>query len=245
LFFLNRIDTIGQGMVCRDSLFHSYGMAYHFLKKPDTAAFYLNHVSQASPCYAESAFYGSLNNIYADQTDAARKNILRLNVDTSRILNQQKNLQLCGTYLLKRSLKAADSVAAYFDYGNYFYSEEESVLTEISKRLKKQNKKTPFKAAMLSVVVPGLGKYYAGRRGQAVATFFGTVILGLIAGENLYRGGPRSPQFFVTGGIFTVFYFGNIVGSAYSVRIVKRQNKKMTDYEIKSCIHRPLVRIFN
>jgi hypothetical protein len=136
-------------------------------------------------------------------------------------------------------------VATYFDYGNYFYSEEESALTDISKRLKKQNKKTPFKAAMLSVVIPGLGKYYAGRRGQAVATFFGTVILGLIAGENFYRGGPRSPQFFVTGGIFTAFYFGNIVGSAYSVRMVKRQNKKMTDYEIKNCIHRPLVRVFN
>jgi len=245
LFFLNQIDTLKISAAAKDSVFHFYGMAHHYLKSLDTAASYFGKVGGQSGYYIKSSFFQSLNNIYANKLNSARYDILKINVDSSSVFSQQKKLQLCGIALLNRNIKTADSLSASFDYASHLYSEEQTSLVRLSNEAKKINKKTPFKAAMLSALVPGLGKYYAGRRGQAVATFFSTLGLAALAGENLYRGGVTSPQFIITGSIFSVFYFGNIVGSAYSVKMVKKKNKDLADHEIRSAVHKPLRRIFN
>jgi hypothetical protein len=243
LFFLKEIDSSSFAVAEKDSLSYYYGMTYHFLKKVDTAAFFLGKVSNASPFYTKSRFFSSLNHIYAGKLDEAKRDILHLKVDT--LLKQQKDLQLCGIAILKRDHSAADSLIATFDYSSYLNSEEQTSLQRMNEAAKKVSRKKAYKAALLSTIVPGLGKYYAGRRGQAVATFFSTLGLALIAGENLYRGGLKSPQFIVTGFVFSTFYIGNIVGSAYSVRMVKKRNRELLDYEVKSSVHKAVRRIFN
>jgi len=242
-FFLNVIDSSRLNSPAKDSLNYFYAKNYHFKKKSDSASVFYGKVRPSSNYYVRAVLYGSLNDLYANKYITGR--LFEINVDTSKILNQQKKIQLCGLWILKRNLKAADSISNGFDYASYLYSREEESLVKLSAEASKMSKKKPVVAAMLSAVVPGLGKYYAGRRGQAIATFFSTIGLGLISAESLYRSGFKSPQFIISASVFSMFYIGNIVGSGYSVRMVKKKKENLINNEVKSVVHSSLRRIYN
>lgn len=221
-----------------------FGQAYYELKSPDTACFYFDKIKANSPLFLKSSFFLSLNSVYTGNRKLAQSSLLVLNTDTSAIFNQQKQLMLCGIYLLDRNIRSADSLAALFTMSNYLFAEEQQTLKAIVSKLQHQKKKSPFMAALLSTAVPGLGKVYAGRKGQAFASFFSTLGIALISAENLYRGGIKSPQFIVSASVFSIFYLGNIVGSAYSVKMAKKQQALLVENEIKSALHKSFMRVF-
>ena len=96
-----------------------------------------------------------------------------------------------------------------------------------------------------SVMSKGLGKYYAGYRGQAIATFLPSAIFGVVAAENLYRRGPKDVQFILFASIFSIFYTGNILGSDISVRTYREQQYNEIYNNIMLDLHIPLRRIFS
>lgn len=245
IFFLKKINSSQLSKSSADSVNYYYGMTYHYLKNADTAALFLGKIDEKSGYYVKSRFYQSLNNMFVRKYDEASNNIINVNLDSSLVFNQCKILQLAGINLLNGKTLRADSLIQQFDYAGYIYSNEQKSVKEMATQMKQVNKKTPLKAALLSAVVPGLGKFYAGKKGQALVTMFSTIGIGLLAFENYYRGGVKSPQFIVSGTVFTIFYFGNIVGSAYSVKSVKRKNKLLRDYAIETSLHRTVMRLFN
>jgi hypothetical protein len=244
IFFLNQTDSLKSTKIVTDSLNYYYGLAYYELKNPDSASIYFKKISQLAAVKTKSNFFESLNLMYTSNYSAAKMPLFSLAVDSSSHLQQQKELQLCGIYLLEGSNKSADSISNLFSLSNHIFSEEQKALKAVLFKTQHTKKKSPFVAALLSTAVPGLGKYYAGRKGQAFASFFSTLGMALIATENLYRGGIKSPQFIITSSIFSIFYIGNIVGSAYSVKMIKKQQALLLDNEIKSAVHKPFRRIF-
>lgn len=112
---------------------------------------------------------------------------------------------------------------------------------EFSDRLQHQmnrvthiRKKSPALAAGLSAVVPGLGKVYAGRPRHGLAAFLPCAVLGFQAAEAYKNGGCKDTRFLVCSSLFSVFYIGNIYGSALTVKAVRNETINDARYRIQA-----------
>ncbi len=235
-------DTTNRSQV--DSLNYYKGWIFHMSKKVDSAIFYFEMIPNQSALSARSAFYKSLNYLYAKNSQASL-NVMNMQTDTAQIPSQLKLLNVAGICLIDRNLKTFDSITKQFDFSNHVYSEEQTYLLDIQKQIKKVKRKSPLVAGLLSAAVPGLGKYYAGKKGSSIATAATTLIFGALVFESWYRSGYKSPQTIVFGSLFTIFYMGNILGSAYSVKIQKRNYNNKINNEIIATLHIPIKRFFN
>lgn len=101
-------------------------------------------------------------------------------------------------------------------------------------RIEKIRKKSPALAAGMSAVIPGLGKAYAGRPKHGLAAFMPCAVLGVQAFEAYRRGGVKDPRFLVYSSLFSVFYIGNIYGSALTVKAVRNETINDARYRIQA-----------
>ncbi|MEE9270415.1 MAG: membrane protein insertion efficiency factor YidD [Candidatus Krumholzibacteria bacterium] len=78
--------------------------------------------------------------------------------------------------------------------------------------------KSPTKAALLSVVIPGSGKIGVGRTKDGIFSFTIVAATVLLAVEGFADGGSGSAQGWIFGALAAGFYAGNIYGSAVAAR---------------------------
>lgn len=241
LFLLNQTSELTNS----DTINYLKGMNFYLLKKADTSAVYFNLVSQKSNFYTASKFFESLNLSYFKKYNNALTCFANFSADTVVKFNQLINIALAGNYLLLRDYQRFDSISNYFLFDNYTYSNEQHRLIYLKNKLITLKRKSPFVAGALSAVVPGLGKFYVGKKGAAMASLLTNVALGAMVFESYYRTKNfKSPQFITFGTLFTFFYVGNIFGSVYSVKQqIKSVNGKITN-EILASIHIPILRFY-
>lgn len=221
------------------------GMNYYLLKKTDSAALCFNSVAPASNFYTKSKFFESINLSYSKKYKPALTTFSDFSKDTVQKYSQLINIVSAGNYLLLRDYKRFDSLSVGFLYNDYNYSNQQSRLVDLKNRSLKLKKKSPFVAGALSAVVPGLGKFYAGKKGAGLAAFAANGALAAMAFESYYRTKSfKSPQFITFTTLFSFFYVGNIFGSVFSIKQqIKSVNGKINN-EILASIHVPVVRIF-
>lgn len=229
-----------------DTVNYLCGMNYYLLKRPDTASFYFNTVSKQCTFFTPSRFFSSINLSYSKKYQNALNSIAELPEDTTVKYAQLVNLLNAGNYLLLRDHKKFDSVSKTFLYDDYKYVNEQSKLIELKKEVQKTKKKSPAVAGLLSAVVPGLGKFYAGKKGAGLAAFAANGALAAMAFEAYYRHdySIKNAQFITFGTLFTFFYVGNIFGSVFSVKQQIRSVNGRINNEILASIHVPVVRFF-
>lgn len=241
LFLLDKAKEITN----TDTSNYLRGMNYYFLKRPDSAALYLNTVALSSNFYTKSKFFGSLNLSYSKKYTEALTAFSNFSIDTTQKYEQLIGIMRAGNYLLQRDHKKFDSVSAGFLYNDFRYSNEQTRLTELKKDVLKLKKKSPAVAGLLSAVIPGLGKFYVGKKGAGLAAFAANGALAAMAFESYYRTKSfKSPQFITFGTLFTFFYVGNIFGSVFSVKQQIRSVNGKINNEILASIHVPVVRFF-
>ncbi len=245
IYLGSKIDPVTLNSAQADSLNYYMGWANYNLRDLDTSAYYLKKVSPQSAFGNKSLFYVANNYSYLKKYNEALEVTFASLADTN--FRQLSYLQMAGIHLLKRDYKSFDSISRLFDYSNFSVAAEQKEMLVYKQQLKSFKKKSPLVAGMLSAVVPGLGKFYAGKKGQSLATAAACFITGLVAAEALYRNDwtVNNPQFIVTSTIFGFFYLGNIWGSVVSVKMMKRSFNNKTDNEIRVSVHLPLRRIFN
>lgn len=112
--------------------------------------------------------------------------------------------------LNSESRTEADQICSNLDW---------NLINDANNTLMKYRRKSAFKAGMLSAVVPGLGKVYAGRSGQGIMAFVTSAVLGWQAVEGYQKGGVNDVRFIVFTSLFGINYIGNIWGSALSVSV--------------------------
>jgi TM2 domain-containing membrane protein YozV len=241
LFLLNQTSELTNS----DTVNYLKGMSYYLLKKVDTSAFYFGSVSQKSNFYTASKFFESLNLSYSKKYNNALACFANFSADTVLKCHQLINISLAGNYLLLRDYQRFDSTSSYFLFDNYNYSNEQHRLIDLKNKLITLKRKSPFLAGALSAVVPGLGKFYVGKKGAGLAALATNTALAAIVFESYYRTKNfKSPQFITFGTLFTFFYVGNIFGSVYSVKQqIKSINGKITN-EILASIHIPILRFY-
>lgn len=80
-------------------------------------------------------------------------------------------------------------------------------------------------AGLMSAIIPGSGKWYAGYFGTPFASLFLNAILGGVSLEIALKQGWVSWPALASYAVFSTFYVGNIVGTIYSVKIKKNENE--------------------
>ena len=86
--------------------------------------------------------------------------------------------------------------------------------------------RSPFLAGTLSTILPGTGRLYTGRLGDALTTLFTVGLTGWQAYDGFHRDGLSSVKGWTLGTLCGIFYVGNIYGSVISARVY---NRRITD----------------
>ena len=79
--------------------------------------------------------------------------------------------------------------------------------------------RSPFLAGVLSTIVPGAGRLYTGRIGDALTSLLTVGIAGWQAYDGFQRDGLSSVKGWTLGTLGGIFYVGNIYGSVISARV--------------------------
>lgn len=218
------------------------GFNHHLLRNADSAVFYFERTASSSIFFSEACSYQALNLLYKKRYPDAIPVIEKgMAADPAR---EQLYLLLgAATALLQKDFGRFDTLGSRFDFTNNLYSAEQKYLVKL-RQVPLPKKKSPLVAGLLSAAVPGLGKFYAGKKGAGLATLMTSLALAGFATESYFRGGYKSPQFIAFTGIFACFYTGNIVGSVFSVKQQRRSLDGKIHNEILATIHLPVDRIF-
>jgi hypothetical protein len=228
----------------KDSINYFLGIEYYNDKKFPEARKHLIAVSDQVFFYYKAHYLAGNIDAENNHSDSALVNYNSIEESTNANLNELKQFELSGLYLLNRNYKMFDSLSQNYNFKNPLIQEELQNLKKYELVEKKIKRKSPFVAGALSAVVPGLGKVYAGNNGQALAAFLTCGLMGVVAGENYIRMGIQNPQTIFFTGLFGLFYVGNIWGSAVSVQLVKIEKQLENKHNILVSIKIPINKFF-
>lgn len=132
--------------------------------------------------------------------------------------------QLIGlSYLMQKQWSEAGKVfEALQKSGTLMVSEKAKVYHNYAEAGARLPSRSPFLAGMLSTIVPGAGRFYTGRIGDALNSLFVVGITGWQAYDGFRRDGISSVKGWTIGTLSGIFYVGNIYGSVISARVYNR-----------------------
>lgn len=105
-------------------------------------------------------------------------------------------------------------------------------LKEVYKKNVSIQKKSVALAGLYSIVIPGLGKAYYGKKNEALNAFAANLLFGIQAYESYSKAGIGSARFIFFGTGFSLFYLSNIYGSVVGLVKSKKDWKKQLHYEV-------------
>ena len=228
-----------------DSVNYFIGLEYYNEKKYEEAKRSFLKVSDGVFFYYKARFLAGLIDTENSKIDSALYNYNSIEESSNPDLNDLKQFEIVGLYLLQKKYKTFDSLALNCSFKNKVLTEELENLKKCANIDRNIKRKSMFVAGCLSAVVPGLGKVYAGNNGQALATFLTCGLFGAIATENMIRQGVKNPQTIFFSGMFGLFYIGNIWGSAVSVQLVKTEKQFENKHNILVGLKLPISKFFN
>ncbi|HEY4063333.1 MAG TPA: hypothetical protein VGM30_15610 [Puia sp.] len=245
---LERIDTTGLSPVQKDSLFFMLGWAAYGAKRLDTSIINLLKVSPDFPLYNKARFFSAYCEAFQGRRDTAAALLLQQQHRISErdtTLLELHNFELAGIALLQRDYPGYKEREKRFTFSSYIDSKEEQRMKDYYDKLKGFRHRSPVLAGLYSAIVPGLGKFYAGKKKQGIAAFLPIISLAALTYEAYRKDGVRSARFIGFGSLFSVFYIGNIWGSTLAVKIRKNEFYKAYDTKILFDLHIPLRNFFN
>ncbi|MFN8357799.1 MAG: hypothetical protein U0Y10_25290 [Spirosomataceae bacterium] len=247
----NAITLIGQlqryyadSLQQRLELSFQKGLAYYTIKQLDSAEVYLIQTPSTSKNHVRAQFLGGISATYLHKYLRSAKYFDAIRTDDT-VMFALRNFEYSGLALLKRDFNAFDSLSRVPLPSHYSFEKQQEAFTEYKQSILKQRKKSPLLAGVMSAIVPGSGKIYVGQLGQGIAALFQTAFLGLQAYEGYRKDGPTSARFLIYGGLFSLFYVGNVWGSVLSVRIQQREFNDKVNEQIIFDMHIPIRTIFN
>ena len=226
-----------------DSLHFFLGRAWYLQEKIDSANKYFSKLSSSSPMSAEASCYLSFGKMYLGRFAEADSMLASSgSKDSSRA--EFVNFMQASNALLQKDTFKYRQLASKFRFGQPACEWEQKQLDIRLKEIRSNNRKSPFLAGLFSAIVPGSGKYYAGYRGQAIASLVPCLIFGAASVESYYRAGPKSLPFITSGCLFGLFYLGNIWGSSFSVKTLYEQRDREIRHRLLLDVQIPMHRLF-
>lgn len=226
-------DTANVSKIQLDSMNFQLGSIYLSIEKYDPAAKSFFKCSKENiNLYEKARIYASLAYVL-DHKDINALNII--NDLESRDSDFLEFLSLYNNFICLKLKLQSDTNSCLFktvqanEPGLIEMSEK---ITALANKFADHKSKSPLLAAMLSAIVPGLGKVYASHPNQGLASFFSTLIFAVQAYEGYYFKGMASPHLYVFATLGLIFYTGNIIGSFKSAQKHDENMKQLITYEI-------------
>jgi hypothetical protein len=241
---LEQVDTSALSRAQKDSLFYMLGWAAYSTRQLDKSIGALLKVSPDFSKYDKSRFFAAYCQAFQGRRDSAWDGLRQLTLPDSTI-RELRSLQLAGIALLKRDYTAYLPLQQQFTYSSYIFEKEEHRMQLYYEKLKGFRHRSPILAGVYSALIPGLGKWYAGKKRQGIAAFLPVISLAALTYEAYRKDGLRSARFIGFGTIFTIFYIGDIWGSTLAVKIRRNEFNKEYDNKILFDMHIPLRNFFN
>jgi hypothetical protein len=241
---LEQVDTAGLSQSQKDSLFFMLGWAAYSLRQLDKSIGALLKVSPGYGQYSKSRFFSAYCQAFQGRTDSAVDVLQQLSLSDSTA-QELRSLQLAGMALLRRDYQAFPVQQRQFKYSSYIMTREEQRMQLYYDKLKGFKHKSPLLAGVYSALVPGMGKWYAGKKKQGIAAFLPVLSLAALTYEAYRKDGVKSARFIGFGTLFTIFYVGDIWGSTLAVKIRRNEFNKEYDNKILFDMHIPLRNFFN
>jgi TM2 domain-containing membrane protein YozV len=251
------MSRLSDSLTIRLDLAFQRGFAHYNLKQLDSSVFYLASVPRLSKNFIKAKYFEGLSYSYLGNYQSAkktfdlgkseifRKNGLNTLSQNDSLLLAVHNFELSGLALLERKIPRFDSLKNDFSVQFYAIQKQQEFFKSYEQNILSQNNKSAFKAALFSAILPGSGKVYAGQLGQGIAAFLQNAVFGFQAYEGYRKDGLLSARTIIYGGLFTLFYVGNIWGSALSIKVKRQEFNDKTDDQIRFDMHIPLRTIFN
>ncbi|MDA3879453.1 MAG: hypothetical protein PF436_03605 [Prolixibacteraceae bacterium] len=227
-----------------DSLNYYKGWAHYSLKELDYSSESLLKVSLSSEFYHKSQFFAAYNQTYLGDYKRAKSVFHQIETNKTSLM-ALKNFELSGVHFLEGDFDGAKHYLYRTDTTVAVLNTQLSNMKMIIAEIENHKAKKPWVAGLMSAVVPGSGKFYAGKKGEGIAAFLGSVSFGLIAWENYRKLGVKHPKTIIFGSIFAATYVSNIYGSVVSVRIYETEYNNALHNQILFQLHIPLRNYFD
>jgi tetratricopeptide (TPR) repeat protein len=218
-----------------DSINYLRGWSLYSLNQPASSSESFLKITPVSSFYLKSHFYAAYNYAQTGDYDKAIESLDKIELKTDSLISL-KNYQIAGIKLLQVNLSSFEEWFNKIDIGHSNIIDSYNRLLNISVEMKNHRSKSPFVAGLMSGIIPGSGKFYAGKKGGAIST----VGLGLITWENYRKSGLSSFKTIAFGSVFAVTYIANIYGSVFAVRILETEYKENVKSTILFDLHIPL-----
>lgn len=218
-----------------DSVYFLRGYAFYQLQQLDSATNYLLKVNIPDTLYNKARFFALISSLYKDkpQLSDSIAQTIRL---TSRIIADLGKFCRAGISLYQGDRYKYRTYISELNSNNYLIANEINGLENTSK-LFDQKRKSPIKAAVLSAVIPGSGKWHLGRKGQAITSFLTVGILSAIATEVIIKNGWNNFYSVAAIATTTIFYGGNIYGSYYLGKYINQRTDEKIKQDIQYYLH--------
>lgn len=237
------LTKTGDDKTLRDSLLFMKAWSYYNLKKLDSAAFFFSQVDTFIESYAKAKFFGCICMAYEKNYYAAKEFLASPFLEKENEI-RLKPFLLSGIFLLERNFKSYNELRSTLDTNWFPVSVEIKKLDKYANLLSSYKEKKKINAAILSAIIPGLGKVYAGRPGDGASAFLITSSLGLVSYENFRKDGWKDIKTLFFSGLFLTYYLGNIIGSYYSVNLERYEFYEQIDYNILFDLHIPVRTVY-
>ncbi|MCK5536701.1 MAG: hypothetical protein KAI79_07730 [Bacteroidales bacterium] len=217
----------------KDSFLWWKANLFEKLSQFDSAAFYLSKVTVNSQLYPQSKFKASFFYSTNKNYNLAIKELSQIQSQNSEI-NTLKSTHLASTYLLNKDYQKFEKTIINIDTNFYATKEAISSIVFINDDIKANKQKSALLAATLSTILPGSGKFYAGKTGESMAVLLSVGALAALLYENASKYDFRHTRTYLSASVFGVFYLGNIIGSYYTIN---RQNISFNEKVEKNILY--------
>lgn len=242
IFLIDR-DSLKFSPVQQDSVNFYKGWAQYSLKELDLSTSSFLKVGKGSPFYSKSQFFAGYNQIYLGRYAEARKIFGEQTFDEGP-KQSLANFELSGIDMLEGNWSKAGEQLGRIDRDVAFLNQHVSALQQIGKEKQTHRKKSALLAGVMSGIIPGSGKIYAGKTGEGIASMIATAGFGLVAWENHRKLGIENLKTIFFGGVFLASYASTIYGSVLSVKITEHNYHDALHNQILFQLHIPLRNFF-
>lgn len=226
-----------------DSLNYFKGWAHYSAKNLELSTMSLLQVSKSSPFYPKSRFFAGYNQIYLGNYAVAKEVFSQTEISGEPVLSLL-TFELSGIDMLEGNWANAESQLDSLNRDIALINQQIAILNKICDEQVKYRPKSPVLAGIMSGIIPGSGKIYAGKTGEGIASLITNAGFGLITWENYRKNGLKNFKTLFFGGIFAANYISNIYGSVISVKIIEDEYQNKLHNKILFQLHIPLRNFF-
>ncbi|MCD4666047.1 MAG: hypothetical protein K8R68_12320 [Bacteroidales bacterium] len=238
------IDFSSSTLALKDSLLYLRGWSYYNLKILNKSYEDLIKVTASSPFYYKSHFFAAYNQTYIGNYTLAKENVRDIK-GIEPIHISLEHFSLAAISLLERDFTTFKEQIQQVDTTFFAFHVESEKFRQYAVDLKAHKRKSPVLAGIMSAVIPGSGKIYAGKTAQGISSFIAVAGLGFVTFENHRKLGSKNIKTIIFGTAFTFFYLSNIYGAVFSIKVSEVEFQDEFQNKILFNLHIPFRTIFN